>query len=30
LLVGRSPRWSPVTIEKWLRTRPKLPGRGAR
>jgi len=28
LVVGRSPRWSPETIERWLRTRPRLPGRG--
>ena len=28
LVVGRSPRWSPQTIERWLKTRPKLPGRG--
>jgi hypothetical protein len=27
LVVGRSPRWSPDTISKWLRTRPRLPGR---
>jgi hypothetical protein len=27
LVVGRSPRWSPQTIEKWLRNRPRLPGR---
>lgn len=27
LVVGRSPRWSPQTIEKWLRTKPRLPGR---
>jgi hypothetical protein len=27
LTVGRSPRWSPQTIERWLRTRPRLPGR---
>jgi hypothetical protein len=27
LVVGRSPRWSPDTIERWLRTRPRLPGR---
>jgi predicted DNA-binding transcriptional regulator AlpA len=30
LQVGRSPRWSPETVTKWLRTRPKLPGRGGR
>lgn len=30
LVVGRSPRWSPTTIERWMRTRPKLPGRGGR
>jgi predicted DNA-binding transcriptional regulator AlpA len=29
LVCGRSPRWSPSTIEKWLRTRPRLPGRGS-
>ncbi len=28
LLCGSSPRWSPATIEKWLRSRPRLPGRG--
>jgi hypothetical protein len=28
LIVGRSPRWSPATIERWLRTHPRLPGRG--
>jgi predicted DNA-binding transcriptional regulator AlpA len=28
LVVGRSPRWSPDTIKRWLRARPKLPGRG--
>jgi hypothetical protein len=28
LFVGRSPRYSPETISKWLRTRPRLPGRG--
>ena len=28
LVCGRSPRWSPSTIAKWLKTRPKLPGRG--
>jgi hypothetical protein len=27
LVVGRSPRWSPETVSKWLRTRPRLPGR---
>jgi hypothetical protein len=27
LIVGRSPRWSPDTVTKWLRTRPRLPGR---
>jgi predicted DNA-binding transcriptional regulator AlpA len=27
LIVGRSPRWSPDTITKWLRTHPRLPGR---
>src|SRR5262245_48439525 len=27
LVVGRSPRWSPDTISKWLRTHPRLPGR---
>ena len=30
LVVGRSSRWSPSTIERWLRTRPRLPGRGGR
>ena len=28
LVVGREARFSPLTITKWLRTRPKLPGRG--
>ncbi len=28
LVVGRSPRWSPDTINRWLKARPKLPGRG--
>jgi hypothetical protein len=28
MVVGRSPRWSLQTIERWLKTRPKLPGRG--
>jgi len=27
LTVGRSPRWSPQTIQRWLKTRPRLPGR---
>src|SRR5262245_33589348 len=27
LMVGRSPRWSPKTIERWLACKPKLPGR---
>ena len=27
LVVGRSPRWSPSTIQRWLRTKPRLPGR---
>ena len=27
LVVGRSPRWSPQTIERWLRSKPRLPGR---
>src|SRR5262245_61874035 len=27
LVVGRSPRWSPETVHKWLRTHPRLPGR---
>jgi hypothetical protein len=30
LVVGRSPRWAPETIAKWLRTRPRLPGRSRR
>jgi hypothetical protein len=30
LVVRRSPRWSPETISRWLRTRPRLPGRGRR
>jgi predicted DNA-binding transcriptional regulator AlpA len=28
LVVGRSPRWAPDTIKRWLRARPKLSGRG--
>ncbi len=28
LVVGRSPRWSPETIKRWLKARPNLPGRG--
>ena len=28
LICGRSPRWNPSTIEKWMRTKPRLPGRG--
>jgi hypothetical protein len=27
LVIGKSPRWSPRTVEKWLRSRPRLPGR---
>jgi hypothetical protein len=27
LMISRSPRWSPSTVEKFLRTRPRLPGR---
>ena len=27
LVVGRSPRWSPETVRKWLKSRPRLPGR---
>ena len=30
LVVGNSPRWTPATVEKWLRTHPRLPGRGKR
>ena len=30
LVIGRSPRWSPETINRWLKARPKLPGRGGR
>jgi hypothetical protein len=31
LVVGRSPRWTAATIDRWLRNRPRLPGRkGAR
>ncbi|MGO9108051.1 MAG: helix-turn-helix transcriptional regulator [Thermoguttaceae bacterium] len=26
LVVGRSSRWSPATVEKWLRSRPRLKG----
>jgi hypothetical protein len=28
--VGKSPRWLATTIERWLKTRPKLPGRGGK
>jgi hypothetical protein len=28
LTIGRSPRWTYETILKWLRTKPRLPGRG--
>jgi hypothetical protein len=28
LMLGRSPRWSPETVERWLKSRPRLPGRG--
>jgi hypothetical protein len=28
LMLGSSPRWSPDTVSKWLKTRPSLPGRG--
>jgi hypothetical protein len=28
LTIGRSPRWLATTIEKWLKSRPRLPGRG--
>jgi hypothetical protein len=27
LVVGRSPRWSPCTVERWLRSKPRFPGR---
>ncbi len=27
LVCGRSARWSPSTIQRWLRTKPRLPGR---
>jgi hypothetical protein len=27
---GRSPRWLPESIRRWLKTRPRLPGRGGR
>jgi hypothetical protein len=30
LVGGRSARWSPETIGRWLKTRPRLPGRGGR
>jgi hypothetical protein len=26
-VVGRSARWIPSTVLKWLKSRPKLPGR---
>jgi hypothetical protein len=28
LWIGPSPRWTERTISRWLKTRPKLPGRG--
>jgi hypothetical protein len=28
LVCGRSPRWSPDTVARWLRCKPRLPGRG--
>jgi predicted DNA-binding transcriptional regulator AlpA len=28
LTVGRSPRWAPETISRFLKSRPRLPGRG--
>lgn len=30
LIVSCSARWSPATVEKWLRTHPRLPGRGGK
>ena len=27
LIAGRSPRWTPTTIERWLKNHPRLPGR---
>jgi hypothetical protein len=27
LVVGKSARWSPLTVAKWLRSKPRLPGR---
>jgi len=30
LTVGRSPRWSEQTIAAFLKTKPRLPGRGGR
>lgn len=30
LTIGRSLRWSPETIHRFLKTRPRLPGRGGR
>jgi predicted DNA-binding transcriptional regulator AlpA len=27
LLVGRAARWTPQTIERWLKARPTMPGR---
>jgi len=29
-LLGRSARWSPWTVRKWLQSRPRIPGRGGR
>jgi hypothetical protein len=28
LICGSSARWSPETVQKWLRSKPRLPGRG--
>jgi hypothetical protein len=30
LILGNQPRFSSSTIERWLRTHPRLPGRGKR
>jgi hypothetical protein len=27
LVVGKSARWSPETVARWLRSKPRLPGR---
>jgi hypothetical protein len=29
LVIGSSARWAPQTVAKWLKSRPRLPGRKA-